>query len=49
MLMYSTLYVLTGTAFVVSVAAYAWFCTQLSRDIREGRIVVRPETDTKKK
>jgi hypothetical protein len=47
--MYSTLYVVTGLAFVVSVAAYAWFCTELSRDIRDGRIVVRPETDAKKK
>jgi hypothetical protein len=40
--MYSTLYVVTGLAFVVSVAAYAWFCTELSRDIRAGRILVRP-------
>jgi uncharacterized membrane protein YuzA (DUF378 family) len=47
--MYSSLYVLTGLAFVISVAAYAWFCTELSRDIRAGRIVVRPETDAKKK
>jgi hypothetical protein len=48
MLMYSTLYVLTGAAFIASVAAYAWFCTQLSQDIREGRIVVRPEEVKKK-
>lgn len=47
--MYSSLYVLTGLAFVISVAAYIWFCTELSRDIRSGRIVVRPETDAKKK
>jgi hypothetical protein len=47
--MYSSLYVVTGLLFVVSVAAYAWFCTELSRDIRAGRIVVRPETDPKKK
>ncbi len=47
--MYSSLYVVTGLAFVVSVAAYAFFCVELSRDIRDGRIVVRPETDPKKK
>jgi hypothetical protein len=47
--MYSSLYVLTGLAFVVSVVAYAWFCTELSRDIHAGRIVVRPETESKKK
>jgi hypothetical protein len=47
--MYSVLYTLTGLAFVISVAAYTWFCVQLSRDIREGRIVARPEEPAKKK
>jgi hypothetical protein len=47
--MYSALYVLTGLVFVVSVAAYVWFCTQLSQDIREGRIIARPEPEAAKK
>ncbi|WP_176736315.1 hypothetical protein [Oligoflexus tunisiensis] len=47
--MYSALYVVTGLVFVISVAAYAWFCTQLSKDIREGRIIARPEPETSRK
>ncbi|HYX40013.1 MAG TPA: hypothetical protein VE954_43510 [Oligoflexus sp.] len=46
--MYSALYVVTGVAFVVSVAAYAYFCIELSKDINSGLIPVRAETETKK-
>ncbi len=47
--MYNSLYLLTGLAFVVSVVAYIWFCIELSRDIRSGRIVVRLEAESNKK
>ena len=46
--MYSSLYLLSGLAFVGSVVAYSWFCIELSRDIRAGRIVVRLEAEPKK-
>lgn len=43
--MYSTLYVLTGVAFVVSVAVYTYFCIELSKDIKAGRIAVKAESE----
>lgn len=45
--MYSVLYAVTSLVFVASIAAYAYFCAQLSQDIKEGRLPVKVEPDAK--
>jgi hypothetical protein len=45
--MYTTLYMITGMAFVASVAAYMFFCVRLSADIKNGRVPLKAEGDKK--
>lgn len=41
--MYSILYAVAGTGFVLSVLAYSKFCWNLSLDIKEGRLLVQEQ------